>query len=325
MKLYPLKFEPFLKSVIWGGSDICKFKGIESTEENIGESWEISGVKNHVSIVSNGDMAGKTLEDILVQQKELLLGKKVYETYGDTFPLLIKFIDARDDLSIQVHPDDVLAKERHNTFGKTEMWYVVKATPEAYLYSGFAKQITPDDYVSMVENGTFTDSLMKYNVKSGDVFFLPAGRVHAIGAGCFIAEIQQTSDITYRIYDFNRKDAQGNSRELHTQQAKDAIDFTVHETYKTNYSEKVNESTPLVSCPYFTTNLLEINQSILLDYKKLDSFVIYICMMGKAEIKDNKGNVTSIQQGETVLIPADTESVEIIPSENTKVLETFIE
>ena len=325
MKLYPFKFEPYLKSVIWGGSDICKFKGVESTEENIGESWEISGVKNHVSIVSNGELRGKTLEDILSNQKELLLGKKVYETYGETFPLLIKFIDARDDLSIQVHPDDELAKERHNSFGKTEMWYVVKATPEASLYSGFSKKITPEDYVAMVENGTFTDSLMQYNVKSGDVFFLPAGRVHAIGGGCFIAEIQQTSDITYRIYDYNRKDSEGKSRELHTQLVKDAIDYSVHKTYKTSYSEKINEPTALVSCPYFTTNLLELNQSILLDYKNLDSFVIYICMMGKAEIKDNKGNVISIRQGETVLIPADTTSVEIIPSENTKVLETFIE
>lgn len=322
--LYPLKFKPILKKIIWGGSDICTFKNITPAEEGVGESWEVSGVKGNVSVVSEGKLEGKPLDEILQERKAELVGKKVYEQFGDTFPLLIKFIDARDNLSIQVHPDDELAKKRHNSFGKTEMWYVINASPTAFLYSGFAKEITPDDYVKMVENNTFTDTLQKYNVKPGDVFFLPAGRVHAIGAGCFIAEIQQTSDITYRIYDYNRKDAQGNSRELHTELAKDAIDFTVHSSYKTEYKSEQNNPSELVSCEYFTTNLLDIDISVSRDFKNIDSFVIYICMSGHCTIKDNKGNSVFIRQGETVLIPADTESVVIIPSESSKLLETYV-
>ncbi|HOV71793.1 MAG TPA: class I mannose-6-phosphate isomerase, partial [Dysgonamonadaceae bacterium] len=231
MNLYPLKFNPILKPVIWGGSDICKFKHITPLIDGIGESWEISGVKGHISIISNGELAGTSLEELLLKEKSRLVGEKIYEKYGNTFPLLIKFIDARDNLSIQVHPDDELAKKRHNSFGKTEMWYVINASPDAFLYSGFEKGITPDEYVERIKNDTFIETLKKHYVKPGDVFFIPAGRVHAIGAGCFIAEIQQTSDITYRIYDYNRKDADGNPRELHTELAKDAIDYTVYPSY----------------------------------------------------------------------------------------------
>ncbi|MDO5665936.1 MAG: mannose-6-phosphate isomerase [Bacteroidia bacterium] len=322
--LYPFKFQPILKSVIWGGSDICDFKNISSQQGNIGESWEVSGVEGNVSVISNGELAEKPLDEVLQIYKDQLVGKKVYDKFGDTFPLLIKFIDARDDLSIQVHPNDELAKERHNSFGKTEMWYVVKTTPEAFLYSGFATPITPDKYIETVENNTFTDKLQKYNVNPGDVFFLPAGRVHAIGAGCFIAEIQQTSNITYRIYDYNRKDAQGNSRELHTELAKDAIDYKVYNNYQTEYSARVNHPVELVSCEYFTTNLLEIDIPMTRHYETLDSFVIYICMQGHCTLKDNKGNSMFIRQGETVLLPADTQSTLIIPSETTKILETFV-
>lgn len=325
MNLYPLKFNPILKSIIWGGSDICTFKNITPPQDGIGESWEVSGVKGNVSVVSEGELAGKSLDELLSERKEQLVGKKVYERFGDTFPLLIKFIDARDDLSIQVHPDDELGKKRHNSFGKTEMWYVINASPTAFLYSGFATKISPDEYVNMVENNTFTSTLQKYNVKPGDVFFLPAGRVHAIGAGCFIAEIQQTSDITYRIYDYNRKDAQGNSRELHTELAKDAIDFSVHPSYKTEYTSAINQPSELVSCEYFTTNLLDIDVAVSRNFSKTDSFVIYICMSGHCTLKDNKGNSVFIRQGETALVPADTESVLIIPSEASKLLETYID
>jgi len=324
IELYPLKFEPILKSVIWGGSDICRFKNIEPGQDGIGESWEISGVPNNVSIISNGRLAGSSLDELLTVTKEKLVGKKIYQRFGDTFPLLIKFIDARDDLSIQVHPDDTLAKARHNSFGKTEMWYVVHAAPGAYLYSGFEKNITPDEYIETVNNNTFTDTLKKQEVKTGDVFFLPAGRVHAIGAGCFIAEIQQTSDITYRIYDYNRKDASGNSRELHTGLAKDAIDFKVYDSYKTKYESNVNQPVKLVSSPYFTTHLLEMDIPVRRDYARLDSFVIYICMAGHCTIRDDKGNTEFISQGESMLIPADTNSVTIIPSELSKLLETYV-
>lgn len=323
--LYPLKFEPLLKPVIWGGTEICKFKNIKPLRDGIGESWEISGVRGNVSIVSNGYLAGKSLDKLNSLYKEMLVGKHVHKKFGDTFPLLIKFIDARDNLSIQVHPDDALAKERHNSFGKTEMWYVVNATPGAFLYSGFAESITPDDYLEKIKDNTFTETLRRYEVKAGDVFFLPAGRVHAIGAGCFIAEIQQTSDITYRIYDYNRKDAAGNPRELHTEMAKDAIDYNVYSSYKTDYRKKTNYPVKLVSSSFFTTKLLDIDIPVTRDYSNIDSFVIYICMAGHCTIKDNKGNSEFIQQGESMLIPADTESVIIIPSESSKLLETYLE
>jgi len=323
--IYPFKFEPILKSVIWGGSDICRFKKIVPLQEGIGESWEISGVKENVSLISNGKLAGTSLDELLSRTKEKLVGKNNYHRFGDTFPLLIKFIDARDDLSIQVHPDDRLAKARHNSFGKTEMWYVVNAAPGAYLYSGFEKSISPDEYIETVNNNTFTDTLKKEEVKTGDVFFLPAGRVHAIGAGCFIAEIQQTSDVTYRIYDYNRKDAAGNSRELHTELAKEAIDFKVNDSYKTEYERNVNQPVKLASCPYFTTQLLEMDIPMRRNYATLDSFVIYICMAGHCTIMDDKGNSEFIRQGESMLIPADTQSVTIIPGESSKLLETYVE
>lgn len=324
MKLYPFKFEPILKPVIWGGSKICEFKNIKPVKDGIGESWEISGVKGSISVVSDGDLKGVSLSELLLGSKEQLVGKKVYEKYGNTFPLLIKFIDACDDLSIQVHPDDRLAKQRHNSFGKTEMWYVIDAAPDAYLYSGFQKSITPEEYVERVKNDTFTETLKKYDVKPGDVFFLPAGRVHAIGAGCFIAEIQQTSDITYRIYDYNRKDASGNTRELHTDLAKDAIDYTVYPTYKTEYRPMPNHPVQLASCNYFTTNLLDLSLETNRDYIFLDSFVIFICIDGSCQITDDKGNSVVLKHGETLLIPADTNSVNLKPNATVKLLETYI-
>jgi mannose-6-phosphate isomerase len=324
MKLYPFKFEPILKPIIWGGSAISSFKNIEPVQEGIGESWEISGVKGSISVVSEGELKGTSLSELLLGAKGQLVGEKVYKKYGNTFPLLIKFIDARDDLSIQVHPNDQLAKQRHNSFGKTEMWYVINATPNAYLYSGFQRSITPDEYVERVKNNTFIETLRKYYVKPGDVFFLPAGRVHAIGAGCFIAEIQQTSDITYRIYDYNRKDANGNARELHTDLAKDAIDYTVYPTYKTEYTPISDHPVELASCDYFTTNLLDLNNEMHRDYDQLDSFVILICMGGTCTIYDDKGNNVSLKQGETILLPADTKSANIIPQNSTKILETYI-
>jgi mannose-6-phosphate isomerase len=321
--LYPLKFKPILKSIIWGGSDISKFKNIEPIQEGIGESWEISGVPGDISIIENGALAGISLKTILSEKREKLVGSEVYHKFGNKFPLLIKFIDAQDDLSIQVHPDDKLAGERHNSFGKTEMWYVVKAAPEAFLYTGFEKQITPEEYEKSIEDNSFTDSLKKHMVKEGDVFFLPAGRVHAIGAGCFIAEIQQTSNITYRIYDYNRKDAQGNSRELHTELAKDAIDFKLYDTYKTEYRKELNKPVELVTCPYFTTNLLELNEFTQRDYSQKDSFVIYMCLEGSLNLVDNKGNTLHIERGESLLIPAETNSVEISPNNYCKLLEVF--
>lgn len=324
MKLYPLKFKPILKSIIWGGNEICKFKGLTPEQEGVGESWEISSVEGNVSVIANGDLENKDLTEVIATYKEQLVGKSNFATFGTTFPLLIKFIDARDNLSIQVHPDDELAKKRHNSFGKTEMWYVINAAQGAFLYSGFEKQMTPESYVKSIEDNTFVDYLAKHDVKKGDVFFLPAGRVHAIGAGTFIAEIQQTSNITYRIYDYNRTDANGNPRELHTDLAKDAIDYKLYDSYKTSYTRKENQPVELESCKYFTTNLLEVTKGITRDYSSIDSFVAYICMGGACNIKDNKGNELHVKQGETILIPADTMDVFIAPEGDALLLETYV-
>lgn len=324
MNLYPLKFQPILKSIIWGGSEISKFKNLDSIKEGIGESWEISAVKESISVVKNGELAGKPLDILIQEAKGQLVGKKVYDKFEDKFPLLIKFIDAQDDLSIQVHPDDELAKKRHNSFGKTEMWYVVKAKPDAFVISGFKEKITPEQYLEKVKDNTFTNSLQKSMVKEGDVYFLPAGRVHAIGSGSFIAEIQQTSDITYRIYDYNRKDSKGNTRELHTELAKDAIDYTFYDSYQTNYKQEINKLVELVSCQYFTTNLLTIDKDFKQDIIDIDSFIIYMCLEGSCTLEDDKQNEIRVEQGESILIPADTKQVIIIPNNKTKLLQTFV-
>ena len=322
--LYPMTFKPILKKIIWGGSDICPFKGITPIEEGIGESWELSHVEGNYSIVDNGDLEGRTLDELIRIYGKQLLGEKVMKQFGTTFPLLIKFIDARADLSIQVHPNDELAMKRHHSFGKTEMWYVIKAKKDAKLYSGFSQQIDADEYVRRVGDNTIMDVLQRYEVSPGDVFFLPAGRVHAIGAGCFIAEIQQTSNITYRIYDYDRKDANGKGRELHTELAKDAIDYTKLPDYRTHYKAHTNATVELANCKYFTTNLLDLDTTMVRNFAELDSFVVYICMEGKASLRDNKGNELLIHQGQTVLIPADTDVVTISPISKVKFMETYI-
>ena len=321
---YPLKFEPILKEIIWGGDEICRFKNLYPQCSGIGESWELSHVKNNVSIVANGEFKGKSFDELIETYREKLLGKKVIERFGTSFPLLIKFIDARDALSVQVHPDDQLAKQRHNSFGKTEMWYVVNSSPDAYLYSGFAKSITPEEYLKSLEDDTFVNYLQRHEVKSGDVFFLPAGRVHAIGAGCFIAEIQQTSDITYRIYDYNRRDANGNPRELHTELAKDAINYKIYTDYKLDYIPGKQQIQPLVSCPYFTTNLIEGKKGDNVQIPHRDSFSIIICMEGNLQLTDNNGFYVEMQQGETVLLPAENQPATLNFLENGKLLETYI-
>ena len=247
------KFEPLLKQTIWGGNKIVAFKHIQSDMENVGESWEISGVPSDESIVANGEYKGKTLNEVLAEMKDKLVGEENYKRFGDRFPLLIKFIDARQDLSIQVHPDDETAHRQGKAMGKTEMWYVMDSDEDASLKVGLKKKITPEEYARMVEDDTICDALGNYQVKSGDCFFIPAGRIHAICSGSFIAEIQQTSDVTYRIYDYKRKDKDGNYRELHTKEAAEAIDYTVLDDYRTEYTPVKNEATQLVSCPLFTT------------------------------------------------------------------------
>ena len=322
--LYPLTFKPILKNVIWGGSAICPFKGITPVQEGIGESWELSHVDGNFSVVAEGELAGKSLDELIQSYGKELVGAHVLEQFEGRFPLLIKFIDARDNLSIQVHPNDELARARHNSFGKTEMWYVIKADKGASLYSGFSQQITPDEYVERVKNNTIMDVLQRYDVNAGDVFFLPAGRVHAIGAGCFIAEIQQTSNITYRIYDYNRKDKNGNTRELHTELAKDAIDYTLYPDYRTHYKAHSNATVNLADCKYFTTNLIDMDAQMVRNVEELDSFVVSLCMEGSATIEDNTGYKLAIHHGPTALIPATTKSVTLTPVPNAKFLEAYI-
>lgn len=323
--MYPLKFKTIFKSVVWGGEKIAPFKGIETDQHNIGESWELSGVKGNESVVAEGPLAGKTITELAEQYKGALLGEKVYAKTGTEFPLLIKFIDARDDLSIQVHPDDALAGERHNgSKGKTEMWYVVQADEKAHLMSGLTRQITPEEYAAKVEDNTITEVLHDYNVAAGDVFFLPAGRIHSIGTGCFIAEIQQTSDITYRIYDFGRVGLDGKPRELHTELSKAAIDYTVLEDYKTAYEDVKNAENEIVSCEYFTTSIYDFTDKAQAAVKANDSFLIVICVEGQGTLTDAAGNTVTLRQGETVLVPADTDSVTFTPEGSMKLITSYI-
>ena len=318
----PLKFKALLKQTIWGGDKIIPFKHLDDHLENVGESGEISGVPGNETVVADGEYAGKKLNELVIEQKDKLVGKANYERFGDEFPLLIKFIDARQDLSIQVHPTDEIAKRQGKERGKTEMWYIMDSDKDAKLYSGLKKQITPEQYKAMVEDDTITDALAQYEVKEDDCFFLPAGRIHAIGTGCFLAEIQQTSDVTYRIYDFKRKDKDGNYRQLHTKEAAECINYTVEDDYRTHYEHKKNEGVTLVECPYFTTAVYDLDEPMTLDYSELDSFVILIGLKGEGTITDNEGNTVTISAGESILVPATTDTLKV---EGTiKMLETYV-
>lgn len=321
--LYPLKFHPILKKKIWGGEKLA-YKSNEH-EEAIGESWEISAVEDNISVVSNGILADNDLQELIEVYMGELVGDHVYEKFGIEFPLLIKYIDANDDLSIQVHPDDETAKERHNAYGKTEMWYMVDAEKDASLVLGFNQEIDKNTYLQALHQNKLMDLLNVQKVKKGESFFIPAGLVHAIGKGCFIAEIQQTSDITYRIYDYNRKDANGNTRELHTDLATDVIDYSYHPQHKVNYTPHDNQSVQLVKCPYFTTNLLVFDRDIEKEYVRLDSFVIYMCLQGKFTITTGECAPVLVNKGETVLVPACFKNLTLYPDDVTQVLEIYVE
>lgn len=323
--LYPLKFMPIYKDKIWGGNKIKTFLNKDfGSLPNCGESWEISGIEDNISVVSNGFLAGNTLEELIEVYMGDLVGDQVFDNFGIEFPLLIKFIDANDDLSIQVHPDDEMSKKRHDAFGKTEMWYVLQADAGSKLQAGFDQEVDQDKYLFKLEHHELTDILNFEEVTAGDVYFIPAGRVHAIGKGILLAEIQQTSDVTYRIYDYDRRDDHGNPRELHTELALDAIDFTLFSEYKTRYQSNPNESVELVKCNYFTTNLLYLDKVVEKDYNKLDSFVIFICLEGEINIQTESGS-ESVKKGETILIPAAIENVLLKPvSASAKLLEVYV-
>ena len=320
-KMY-YKFTPILKNTIWGGTKIAPFKNIQTSLRKVGESWEISGVPGNETIVSGGPYAGRNLNDLVAEQKEALVGKANYERFGNEFPLLIKFIDARDDLSIQVHPTDEIAHRQGRERGKTEMWYLMPSEPEATLLCGLKKHITPDEYKQMVSEKTIVDAIARYRVHDGDCFFLPAGRIHAIGSGCFLAEIQQTSDVTYRIYDFDRHDDLGRPRELHTELAAESINYDVLPDYQTHYTPAKNQRVQLVECPYFTTSVYDLDQPINLDYTFLDSFVILIGLSGAGIVTEADGTRFVLRAGETILLPATTGRLSV--EGTVKFLETYV-
>jgi len=315
------KFKPLLKQTLWGGDKIIPFKQVDAHLENVGESWEISGVPGNETVVANGSDEGKTLNELVGEQGPALVGQENYERFGNEFPLLIKFIDACKDLSIQVHPNDETARRQGHEHGKTEMWYVLPSEPGAQLYNGLRQQISPDAYKLMVENDTITEALASYEVNEGDVFFIPAGRIHAIGSGCFVAEIQQTSDVTYRIYDYKRRDKDGNYRQLHTREAAESIDYTVQPDYRTKYERKQDMAQQVISCPYFTTAVYDLTEPMLIDYSDLDSFIIIIGVGGDGKLTID-GEPVSLHAGETLLLPATTKEVKV--EGTVKFLETYV-
>jgi len=322
MKLYPLQFTPLFKYRIWGGEKLKTELNKQYTEENIGESWEISDVSGDETVVAEGALKGKTLRDLIKEFKGDFVGQTVYEKFGEDFPLLIKFIDAKTPLSIQVHPSNEVAKKRHNSFGKNEMWFVMQADEGAELIVGFDQKINKDSYTEHIHNNTILDVMHHEKVSKGNTFYIPTGRVHAIGSGVLLAEIQQTSNITYRIYDYDRVDEKtGDKRELHNDLAIDVIDYEVYESYKTKYEFKKNTSNKSVHSPYFRTNILDISDTVEKDYSYIDSFIIYMCVEGSAEIISNE-NTFLLNTGETILIPANNKII-VLKATNAKILEVY--
>ena len=323
-KLYPLKFKPILKERVWGGTRLATAYGKDAPGEmKIGESWELSGVQNDISRAANGFLEGNNLEELVEVYMGDLVGERIFEKFGREFPLLIKLIDANEDLSIQVHPTDELARERHHAYGKTEMWYVLEADKDAKIYTGFRKEMTKEEFRRSLDKGDIAEKLNVEKPEPGDVFFLPAGRVHAIGKGLVLAEIQQTSDITYRIWDWNRNGLDGKPRELHTELSVDAIDYKSYDSYKTRIEPELNGTVNLADCNYFTCNLIDLDRDMLKDYSLTDSFIIYLCTAGKAGIEWEEGKI-EIAKGETIIVPAIMNKIRIRPLSTAKILEVYI-
>jgi mannose-6-phosphate isomerase len=325
MELYPLKFRQIYKERVWGGNKLSSvLHRVKKGNKVIGESWELSSVSDNLSIVCNGFLKGNNIQELIETYMGDIVGDKVYETFGIELPLLFKTIDSSERLSVQVHPDDEVALKRHNAYGKTEMWYVIDASDKSQIYVGFNKDMDMEEFETRVQNGTLIEVMNVENVKRGDVFFLPAGRIHAVGADLLIAEIQQTSDITYRIYDWGRENNPDTAREMHVQLAEDVIDYKCYESYKTQYLADDNSTTLLVKCKYFTTNLLSYSKKTDRDYTGLDSFVVYMCLEGDARIVCDDMVKETISMGETILIPAIFNTVSITPKNKVKLLEIYI-
>ena len=324
-KLYPFLFEPNLHEIVWGGNKLTAWKGL-AEKDHIGESWEVSCVESSPSVIANGTWTGFSLNEVIRKHPEAILGREVAKRYDGQLPLLVKFIDARKDLSIQVHPDDEMAKRLHDKNGKSEMWYVLDAEPGAYLYSGFKEELSAEEYKRKVEDGTIVESLAKHEVKAGDVFYLPAGRVHAICSGILLAEVQQSSDVTYRIYDYNRPGLDGNPRELHTELAAEAINYQVEKEYRTEYSDEDNRANRVIDSPYFSVRVTELTKTFHRNLIKYDSFVISMCLKGDCKIKVlSTGDEIVLREGYSCLIPAAIADYDITPMKgSSKVLDAYI-
>lgn len=327
MQLYPLLFWPNMHSVVWGGERLCAYKGLAQMAEPIGESWEVSAVPSSTSIVSNGVFKGRDLISVIEEYPEAILGKAVNERYQGKLPLLVKFIDAKQDLSIQVHPNDEMAQREHGKMGKSEMWYVIRADEGAHLYAGFKTEISPEEYERRVADGSIVEVLADHSVKAGDVFYLPAGRVHAICGGILLAEVQQSSDVTYRIYDYNRPGMDGKPRELHTELAARALDYHVEENYRTDYIDSTNRATQIIDTPYFDVRVMEISKPFHRDLRKYDSFIISMCIEGSCKISvRSTGYEILLRQGHSTLIPAAIADYDVVPlAGTTRLLDAFID
>ena len=322
--LYPIRFKPIYKELIWGGEKLREEYGKTDAPKNTGETWEISMVEDNISVVSNGFLKGNTLEEIIETYLGDMVGDSIYDRYGNFFPILIKFIHSNDNLSIQVHPDDKYAMEHHGENGKTEMWYILEAEKDSKLIVGFNQDTDREGFLKGLKEGTLVDMMNFEPVEKGDVLFMPTGRIHALGPGIVLAEIQQTSDMTYRIYDWGRTGPDGTPRELHIDHALNVMDYTRQKNYKTPYTPLLNSSVSLADCPYFTTQYIEFDQPVDKDYNLIDSFVIYMCMEGKVDIHYPGGEPVVLQKGDTILIPAALKELSLVPSEKSTLLEIFM-
>ena len=327
MHLTPLLFRPNLHTVVWGGHQLQPYKGLLPTDDPVGESWEVSAVPSSTSIISNGAWADRDLISVIAEAPEAILGRAVSEKYHGQLPLLVKFIDAQRDLSIQVHPNDEMAQREHQKMGKSEMWYVIKAAPGAHLYAGFKQQIDAGEYRRRIADGTITEVLADHSVKAGDVFYLPAGRVHAICGGILLAEVQQSSDVTYRIYDYNRPGLDGKPRELHTELAAQALDYEVERNYRTDYPQSDNRATLIVDSPYFSVRVLEFSGRFHRNLLKYDSFIISMCIEGDCTLRvRSTGDEILLREGHSTLIPATIADYDLIPLKGrSRILDAFVD
>lgn len=324
--LYPLKFKPIFKEKIWGGNNLNTLLNKDTNNiDNVGESWELSAVQDNLSIVSNGSLADNNIQEVIEIYMGELVGDHVYEKFGIEFPILFKFIDAREKLSIQVHPDNNFAKEKHHAYGKTEMWYIISAKERSELVLGLKEGVEKKEFLQALENNQIESIINFSNPKNDDVYFIPAGTVHSIGSGILLAEIQQTSDISYRIHDYNRTDDNGELRDLHNDLAKDSINYKFEKTYKVNHKDQDNIPSRITKCEFFTSQIISFDKEIERDYYNLDSFVVYMCLEGDFYINYNNGESLNVKKGETVLIPAVLDFITLYPSVKSRIIETYIE